>query len=132
MATRTGKQQHMTMRDHQRAATEQAQLQKVCDMAEMLEDMKTRTVDASSLGNLNVVLGSPLNIDDHDLDAFFLPWISESFIREEGEEYRDQWMDKFVDELEPAEWLIPTTKAQWFVGYLDILYELDPSIWSIW
>ena len=135
MASSTGKQQQTTMRDLQRAATDQVQLQKVCEMEDMLEDVKTRTVDASSVGNLNVILGPPLDIDDTaggSPPPFFLPWVAESFIREDAEESRDRWMDKFVDELEPAEWVIPDAKARWFLECLDAMYEMDPGVWSIW
>lgn len=87
------------------------------------------------MGNVNVILGLPLDIDDMAGVSplpFFLPWVAESFIHEDAEGSRDRWMDKFVDELEPAEWVIPDAKARWSLECLDALHEMDPSVWSIW
>jgi hypothetical protein len=112
------KREPVTVEDFRRAAIEQDQLQKVCEMADLLDDMTSfsYSLNASSLESLNVVIGQPLNVDDNttcdSATAFFLPWISDEFIRNDTKESKDRWMDKFVDTIIPAQWVIPDMKSR--------------------
>jgi hypothetical protein len=126
------------LEDLQRAAIEQAQLEKLCRMSEMLDSIETYTVGEQTLSSMDIILGQPLDVDGSGewdyATSFFLPWVDEDLIREVDEYHdcRDDWMDKYVSDLKPAEWQIPEEKAQWFISCVDCLCELDPGIWDPW
>ena len=128
----------VTPEDLRRAGVEQEQLQQLGRMAEMLQEVKTHTVDASSLEHLNIVLGRPLDVDGKTAPdfstTFFVPWISEELIQELGMDpaCRGYWGDTWQSwsTIKPAEFMIPTLKSSWFDVCLQHLCATDSTIWD--
>jgi hypothetical protein len=138
MPVKTRKAIPTPLENLQRAAIEMAELDKLCQMIENLESIRSSTVDETTLNSLDIVLGQPLDVDDSGqwdyATSFFLPWVDQELIREMDEDYDSRvcWTDKYVSELKPAEWQIPEEKAQWFIDCLDCLWRLDSGIWDAW
>jgi hypothetical protein len=138
MSAKTKKIIPTPLEDLQRAAMEQAQLDKLCRASEILESIRSPTVDEMTLHSMGIVLGQPLDVDGSGrwdfATSFFLPWVDEDLVREVDEYHncRRGWIDQYAAEYTPVEWKIPASKARWFEKCLYWLCELDSGVWDPW
>ena len=122
------------MEDLRRAAVEQEQLHKLCEMKAQLENIDSPVLDQGKLDSLGVIIGHPLDIDGFwdSGPRFFQPWVPHELLTQAAADCSGTWEGKIVSRYSLAEWSYGHAKAQWFNGCLQYLYEIDTELWEPW